>query len=82
MTALALLGFLTANQFWMLLLWAIPYGLGAGAVDAALTGSTLAPPIFGFLGAAACMWLLPLFLGMLVVLGLVMSERLNRMAPA
>lgn len=82
MTALALLGFSTANQFWMLLPWAIPYGLGAGSVDAALTGSTLAPPIFGSLGAAAGMWLLPLFLGLLVVLGLVMSERLNRMAPA
>ncbi|MCL3776869.1 MULTISPECIES: MFS transporter [unclassified Actinomyces] len=36
MTALALLGFSTATQFWMLLLWAVPYGLGAGAVDAAL----------------------------------------------
>ena len=36
MTALALLGFSFSTEFWMLLLWAIPYGLGAGAVDAAL----------------------------------------------
>lgn len=36
MTAVALLGFSTSGQFWMLLLWAIPYGLGAGGVDAAL----------------------------------------------
>ena len=36
MTAAALLGFSTSTSFWMLLLWAIPYGLGAGAVDAAL----------------------------------------------
>ena len=36
MTAAALFGFSTANAFWMLCLWAIPYGLGAGAVDAAL----------------------------------------------
>lgn len=36
MTALALLGFSVATEFWMLLLWAVPYGLGAGAVDAAL----------------------------------------------
>lgn len=36
MTALALFGFSVSNQFWMLCLWAIPYGLGAGAVDAAL----------------------------------------------
>ncbi|WP_247595299.1 MFS transporter [Actinomyces procaprae] len=35
-TAVALLGFSTATQYWMLCLWAIPYGLGAGAVDAAL----------------------------------------------
>lgn len=36
MTAAALLGFSTSTAFWMLLLWAIPYGVGAGAVDAAL----------------------------------------------
>src|SRR5699024_8155258 len=32
----ALVGFSFSDQFWMLCLWAIPYGLGAGAVDAAL----------------------------------------------
>ncbi len=36
MTAAALVGFSTSDSFWMLCLWAIPYGLGAGAVDAAL----------------------------------------------
>ena len=36
MTAGAPMGFSTARAFWMLCLWAIPYGLGAGAVDAAL----------------------------------------------
>lgn len=36
MTAVALLGFSFSTSFWMLCLWAIPYGLGAGAVDAAL----------------------------------------------
>jgi len=46
----------------------------------AYTGSTLAPPLFGFLSAATGMWILPLFMGALVVLGLVMSERLNKMA--
>ncbi len=35
-TAVALLGFSTATQFWMLVVWAVPLGLGAGAVDAAL----------------------------------------------
>ncbi|MCI8893751.1 MAG: MFS transporter [Lachnospiraceae bacterium] len=36
LTAVALFGFSTADRFWMLCLWAIPYGLGAGAIDAAL----------------------------------------------
>lgn len=46
----------------------------------AYTGSTLAPPLFGFLSAVTGMWILPLFMGALVVLGLVMSERLNKVA--
>lgn len=36
MTAIALFGFSVSNSFWLLCLWAIPYGLGAGSVDAAL----------------------------------------------
>ena len=36
LTAAALFGFSTVRQFWMLCLWGIPYGLGAGAIDAAL----------------------------------------------
>ncbi|QEW03615.1 MFS transporter [Microbacterium lushaniae] len=46
---------------------------------AAYTGSTFAPPLFGALSAWAGMWVFPLFLGVLVVLGLLMSERLNRL---
>ena len=36
MTAIALFGFSLSNSFIMLCLWAVPYGLGAGAIDAAL----------------------------------------------
>lgn len=36
LTATALLGFSCSNAFWQLCIWAIPYGLGAGGVDAAL----------------------------------------------
>lgn len=36
LTALALFGFSISDSFILLCLWAIPYGLGAGAVDAAL----------------------------------------------
>jgi len=35
-TAVALFGFSCSSRFWMLCFCAIPYGLGAGAVDAAL----------------------------------------------
>ncbi|HEY8443530.1 MAG TPA: MFS transporter [Clostridia bacterium] len=36
MTALALWGFSISSKFWMLIAFAVPYGLGAGGVDAAL----------------------------------------------
>lgn len=36
MTAVALFGFSISTEFWMLVLWSIPYGLGAGGVDALL----------------------------------------------
>lgn len=36
LTAAALFGFSISDKFVMLCLWAIPYGLGAGAIDAAL----------------------------------------------
>lgn len=36
MTAIALFGFSLSDSFFALCLWAIPYGLGAGSVDAAL----------------------------------------------
>ncbi|MBQ8514602.1 MAG: MFS transporter [Ruminococcus sp.] len=36
LTAIALFGFSCAAEFYQLVLWGIPYGLGAGAIDAAL----------------------------------------------
>lgn len=36
LTAVALWGFSISTEYWMLVLWAIPYGLGAGSVDASL----------------------------------------------
>ncbi len=36
LTAVSLFGFSLSSSLWMLCLWAIPYGLGAGAIDAAL----------------------------------------------
>ncbi len=36
LTAGALWGFSVSTRFWMLCVWAVPYGLGAGSIDAAL----------------------------------------------
>ncbi|MCK9170759.1 MAG: MFS transporter [Treponema sp.] len=36
MTAAAIMGFSCSSHFWMICIWAVPYGLGAGSVDAAL----------------------------------------------
>lgn len=36
LTAMALMGFSLANSFWLLCIFAIPYGLGAGAIDSTL----------------------------------------------
>ncbi len=36
LTAVALYGFSTVEEFYQICLWGIPYGLGAGAIDAAL----------------------------------------------
>ena len=36
LTVIALLGFSVSDRFWMLIAFAVPYGLGAGAIDAAL----------------------------------------------
>ncbi|HIT85568.1 MAG TPA: MFS transporter [Candidatus Ornithomonoglobus intestinigallinarum] len=36
LTAAAMFGFSKSSEFYMLCLWAVPYGLGAGAIDAAL----------------------------------------------
>lgn len=36
LTVVALFGFSFSDKFWMLIVFAVPYGLGAGAIDAAL----------------------------------------------
>lgn len=36
LTVLGLLGFSMSGQYWMLFLFAVPYGLGAGSIDAAV----------------------------------------------
>lgn len=56
MTAAALLGFSVSSQFWMLCLWAIPYGLGAGSVDASLNNYVALHYESRHMSWLHCMW--------------------------
>ena len=56
MTALALFGFSVSGQFWMLCLWAVPYGLGAGSVDAALNNYVALHFSSRHMSWLHCMW--------------------------
>ena len=55
-TAVALFGFSTCTQFWQLCLWAIPYGLGAGSVDAALNNYVALHYESRHMSWLHCMW--------------------------
>ena len=56
LTALALLGFSVSTEFWMLCLWAVPYGLGAGSVDAALNNYVALHYASRHMSWLHCMW--------------------------
>ena len=56
LTAVALLGFSWSRRFWMLCLWAIPYGLGAGSVDAALNNHVAVHYTSRHMSWLHCMW--------------------------
>ena len=56
MTAFALLGFSFSSEFYMLCLWAIPYGLGAGSVDAALNNYVALHYKSQHMNWLHCMW--------------------------
>lgn len=56
MTAVALLGFSMSHHYWQLLLWAIPYGLGAGSVDASLNNYVALHYASRHMSWLHCMW--------------------------
>ncbi|MBQ8163614.1 MAG: MFS transporter [Clostridia bacterium] len=56
MTALALLGFSFVTKFWQLCLLAIPYGLGAGSVDASLNNYVALHYSSKHMSWLHCMW--------------------------
>lgn len=55
-TAAALLGFSVSSQYYQLLLWAIPYGLGAGCVDASLNHYVALHYASRHMSWLHCMW--------------------------
>ena len=56
LTAVALLGFSLSTSFWQLCLWAVPYGLGAGSVDAALNNYVALHYESRHMSWLHCMW--------------------------
>ena len=56
LTAVALLGFAFSNSAWMLCLLAIPYGLGAGSVDASLNNYVALHYESRHMSWLHCMW--------------------------
>lgn len=56
MTAVALLGFSVSHSFGMLCLWAVPYGLGAGSVDASLNNYVALHYESRHMSWLHCMW--------------------------
>ncbi len=56
MTATAMLGFSISHSFWLLCLWAVPYGLGAGSVDTALNNYVALHYESRHMSWLHCMW--------------------------
>ncbi len=76
MTAVALFGFAFADTFWLLCLWAIPYGLGAGAVDACLNNYVAIHYSGKHMSWLHCMWSLGAATGP-YIMGAVLSGGLH-----
>ena len=72
MTAAALFGFSISGSFWMLCLWAVPYGLGAGSVDAALNNYVALHYASRHMSWLHCMWGLGAAIGP-YIMGLALS---------
>ncbi len=56
LTAIALFGFSVSHSFWTLCFWAIPYGLGAGSIDAALNNYVALHYKSHHMSWLHCMW--------------------------
>ena len=73
MTAAALFGFSASGSFWQLCLWAVPYGLGAGSVDAALNNYVDIHYASRHMSWLHCMWGVGTSLGPYIIGGALTS---------
>ena len=55
-TAVAIYGFSVSTEYWQLCLWSIPYGLGAGSVDASLNNYVAVHYASRHMSWLHCMW--------------------------
>ena len=55
-TAVAMMGFASSNSLWMMCLWAVPYGLGAGCIDASLNNYVAVNYASHHMSWLHCMW--------------------------
>ena len=76
LTAASLLGFSCSGSYWMLLLWAIPYGLGAGCVDASLNNYVAIHYASRHMSWLHCMWGLGAATGP-YIMGYVLTNGMN-----
>jgi len=71
-TAVAIFGFSISREYWQLCLWAIPYGLGAGSVDASLNNYVAVHYASRHMSWLHCMWGLGASIGP-YIMGLALS---------
>lgn len=76
MTAVALFGYSFSTAFWLLCFWSIPYGLGAGSVDAALNNFVALHYQAKHMSWLHCFWGVGATLGP-YIMGLCLTSGLN-----
>jgi fucose permease len=74
-TAIALFGFSISSSFPQLLLWAIPYGLGAGSIDAALNNYVALHYESRHMSWLHCMWGVGATMGPLLISYALVSDK-------
>ena len=76
MTAVAIFGFAVSREYWQLCLWAIPYGLGAGSVDASLNNYVALHYASRHMSWLHCMWGFGASIGP-YIMGLALTNGMN-----